>query len=80
MLTVHGIDTGGVTGLVYIQVGMSGLSTLISATPAAAYVDQVFNMAGYPPGEQVVVGKQAQLKLESPHPHQIAHSNVVAYF
>ena len=58
MLTVHGIDTGGVVGLVYIQVGVDGPSTPISTTPAAAYVDQVFNMAGYPPGQQVVVGKQ----------------------
>ena len=56
-LTVRGIDTGGVPGLVYIQVGMDGPSTLISATPAAAYLDQVFNLADYPPGDSVVIGK-----------------------
>ena len=40
----------------HFQVGMEGPSTLISATPAAYYLDQVFNIAGYPPGDNVVIG------------------------
>jgi hypothetical protein len=53
---------------------MDGPSSPITSAPAFTFADQTFNLADYPPGDNVVIGNKEKQNLRSQKTflHQVA--------